>query len=259
MARPCKKRRIGGTPGCRRFGPGRAADSAAVTLSVEEYETLRRIDYEGLSQADCAAAMAAGRTTVQAIYRSARKKLAAALVEARPLIIGGGDYILTSATAPISKGEDMEQRIAVTYDDGQIFGHFGHTSQFKIYDIRDGAVAETAVVDTNGQGHGALGGFLKSADVDALICGGIGGGARMALADAGVALYAGVSGEADAAVAALLAGTLAYQTEANCDHHGGHHGEGHSCGHHHGEDHHCHHHDGEHRCGHAGAHRETQA
>lgn len=252
MARPCKKRRIGGTPCCRRFGPGRAASGAAVTLSVEEYETLRRIDYEGMRQADCAAAMAAGRTTVQAIYRSARKKLATALVEARPLVIGGGDYILTSAAAPISKGEDMEQRIAVTYDDGQIFQHFGHTSQFKIYDIRDGAVAETAVVDTNGQGHGALGGFLKNADVDALICGGIGGGARMALADAGVALYAGVSGEADAAVAALLAGTLAYQTEANCDHHG----EGHSCGHHHGEDYHRH---GKHHCGHAGAHRETQA
>ncbi|MBM6967449.1 DUF134 domain-containing protein [Pseudoramibacter alactolyticus] len=250
MARPCKKRRIGGTPGCRRFGPGRGGCPAerAVTLSVEEYETLRRIDYEGLSQADCAAVMAAGRTTVQAIYRSARKKLATALVEARPLIIGGGDYILTSAAAPISKGENMEQRIAVTYDNGQIFQHFGHTSQFKIYDIQDGAVAETAVVDTNGQGHGALGGFLRNADVDALICGGIGGGARMALADADVALYAGVTGEADAAVAALLAGTLAYQTETNCDHHGEHHHCGH---HHHGEGSHCGRHgEGEgHHCG----------
>lgn len=250
MARPCKKRRIGGTPGCRRFGPGRSGCPAerAVTLSVEEYETLRRIDYEGLSQAGCAAAMAAGRTTVQAIYRAARKKLATALVEVRPLIIGGGDYILTSAEAPISKGEDMEQRIAVTYDNGQIFQHFGHTSQFKIYDIRDGAVAETAVVDTNGQGHGALGGFLRNADVDALICGGIGGGARMALADADVALYAGVTGEADAAVAALLAGTLAYQTETNCDHHGEHHHCGH---HHHGEGSHCGRHgEGEgHHCG----------
>ena len=250
MARPCKKRRIGGTPGCRRFGPGRSGCPAerAVTLSVEEYETLRRIDYEGLSQAGCAAAMAAGRTPGQAIYRAARKKLATALVEARPLIIGGGDYILTSAEAPISKGEDMEQRIAVTYDNGQIFQHFGHTSQFKIYDIRDGAVAETAVVDTNGQGHGALGGFLRNADVDALICGGIGGGARMALADADVALYAGVTGEADAAVAALLAGTLAYQTETNCDHHGEHHHCGH---HHHGEGSHCGRHgEGEgHHCG----------
>lgn len=51
-------------------------------------------------------------------------------------------------------------RIAVTYEDGQIFQHFGHTEQFKVYDVEDGRVVASEVVDTNGNGHGALAGFL---------------------------------------------------------------------------------------------------
>ena len=129
-------------------------------------------------------------------------------------------------------------RIAVTYDNGNIFQHFGHTRQFKLYDVEDGKVVRSQVVDTNGQGHGALGGFLAAAGVDALICGGIGGGAQMALAGAGIRLFGGVSGPADQAVEALLAGSLRYDPDAHCDHHGhdheggGCHHEGEGCGHH---------------------------
>ena len=75
-------------------------------------------------------------------------------------------------------------RIAVTYEDGEIFQHFGHTAQFKVYDVAEGCVISAVVVDTNGHGHGALAGFLKGVQADVLICGGIGGGARMALAEA---------------------------------------------------------------------------
>ncbi len=121
-------------------------------------------------------------------------------------------------------------RIAVTYDNGQIFQHFGHTAQFKLYDIADNAVISTQVVDTNGSGHGALAGFLMQNRVQALICGGIGGGAQMALAQAGIKLYGGVSGSADAAVAALLNGTLGFDPNARCTHHD--HEEGHNCGEH---------------------------
>ena len=121
-------------------------------------------------------------------------------------------------------------RIAVTYDNGQIFQHFGHTAQFKLYDIADNAVTSTQVVDTNGSGHGALAGFLMQNRVQALICGGIGGGAQMALAQAGIKLYGGVSGSADAAVAALLNGTLGFDPNARCTHHD--HEEGHNCGEH---------------------------
>ena len=96
-------------------------------------------------------------------------------------------------------------------------------------------------VDTNGSGHGALAGFLMQHGVDTLICGGIGGGAQAALAEAGIKLYGGVSGEADAAVSALLSGNLGYDPNVHCDHHDHAHGEaGHTCGDHGCGKHSCH-------------------
>lgn len=138
-------------------------------------------------------------------------------------------------------------KIAVTYENGNIFGHFGHTQQFKLYDVQDGKVVASLVVDTMGSGHGALAGFLAAHGVDTLICGGIGGGAQMALANAGIRLYGGVTGSADAAVQALLDGRLAFDPDVHCDHHD-HHGEGRSCGSHEGG---CHSHEGCH--GHDGS------
>ena len=129
-------------------------------------------------------------------------------------------------------------RIAVAYENGGVFQHFGHTAQFKLYDAENGAIVSEQIVDAEGGGHGALAGFLQAAKVDALICGGIGMGARMALDEAGIRLHAGVQGSADAAARALVAGTLEYDPEAHCDHHGHHHdGE---CSHDHCADHHCH-------------------
>ena len=128
-------------------------------------------------------------------------------------------------------------KIAVTYENGEVFQHFGHTSQFKMYDAEDGKVISSEILDTNGQGHGALAGFLLGGGVDVLICGGIGGGARVALAQIGITLYPGVSGSADEAVNALLAGSLDYNPDTVCSHH--HHEDGHTCGEHHcGEDKH---------------------
>ena len=98
----------------------------------------------------------------------------------------------------------MMMKIAVTYENGNIFQHFGHTEAFKIYDIEDGRIAASRVEDTNGSGHGALAGVLKEWKVDTLICGGIGAGAQIALAEAGIKLYGGASGSADAAVEACL-------------------------------------------------------
>ena len=127
--------------------------------------------------------------------------------------------------------------IAVTYENGQIFQHFGHSEYFKIYEVENGEILKSEIYDTNGQGHGALAGFLRDYAVDALICGGIGGGARAALAEMGIELYPGVSGNADEAVAALLEGKLSYNPDTVCSHHEGEHncGEhahncsGHSC------------------------------
>ena len=124
-------------------------------------------------------------------------------------------------------------KIAVTHENGQIFQHFGHSEQFKIYTVEDGKIVSSEVLDTNGSGHGALAGFLAEQDVYALICGGIGGGAQVALANAGIQLFGGVSGSCDEAVNALLSNKLNFNPEVKCDHHDHEHGdEVHACGNH---------------------------
>ena len=112
-------------------------------------------------------------------------------------------------------------RIAVPYENGNIFQHFGRSEAFKFYDVADGAVTAAAVVSTNGSGHGALAGFLVANHAD-------------------VVIYGGVSGSADAAVQALLDGSLGYDPEARCDHHDHAHGAGHTCGEHGCGEHSCH-------------------
>jgi len=132
-------------------------------------------------------------------------------------------------------------KIAVTYEDGKVFQHFGHTENFKIYEVENNEIKASKVINSNGEGHGALSKLLSNNQIDALICGGIGGGARMALDEAGIALYPGVEGSADEAVKSFLEGELNYNPDTVCNHHH-HEGEGHSCGSHKcGENHHgCH-------------------
>ena len=120
-------------------------------------------------------------------------------------------------------------KVAVTYENGNIFQHFGRTEFFKVYEVEDGQIISSEVIGSNGVGHGALAGLLSDQAVDVLICGGIGGGAQAALEEAGVRLCAGAEGDADQAVEAYLKGELV-STGANCDHH--HHEDGHSCGEH---------------------------
>lgn len=121
-------------------------------------------------------------------------------------------------------------KIAVTYEDGKVFQHFGKTEFFKVYEVEDSKVISSEVIGSNGTGHGALAGLLAGQSIDVLICGGIGGGAQAALEEAGIELCAGAQGDADQAVDAYLKGELV-STGANCDHH---HEEGHSCGSHEG-------------------------
>lgn len=242
MPRKPRCRWIGGYPDHWEFFPDEIAGGEPVVMSLDEFETIRLLDREGLTQEQCGERMGVARTTVTAIYESARRKIAEALVDGKRLRIRGGSYRLSDQGTEniIGKGTDS-MRIAVTYENGEIFQHFGHTEQFKLYDVEDDRIVAEQIVSTNGSGHGALAGFLKAAQVDALICGGIGMGAQNALAEAGIRLYGGVTGSADAAARALAEGTLRYDPDARCDHHG----EGHECGHHHGDgngrcaDHHC--------------------
>ncbi len=120
-------------------------------------------------------------------------------------------------------------KIAVTYENGEVFQHFGHTEEFKVYDVEDGQVVSARVMSSDGSGHEALADLLRERSIDVLICGGIGGGAQAALEEAGIELCAGASGSADEAVAAYLRGEL-INTGANCDHHDEEHDDAHSCG-----------------------------
>ena len=233
MPRPVRCRRIEQMPAFRSFSPDDAPNAETVRLTLDEYETLRLMDAEGLNQADCAARMNIARTTVTAIYESARHKIAVALVQGKRLQIAGGccEFVPVPPPENLMKKGSQTMRIAIPYEEGDIFQHFGHTEQFKLYDVENGTIVREQVVDTNGSGHGALAGFLQAAGADVLVCGGIGGGAQMALAEAGIRLYAGVAGNADAAAKALAEGNLEYDPDARCDHHD-HHGEGHDCGSH---------------------------
>ena len=240
MPRPTRCRRIERLPEYRSFSPDDAAAVETVRMTVDEFEALRLLDDEGLTQERCAVRMNIARTTVTAIYDSARRKVADALVHGKRLLIIGGccAFEPVELTQTIMEKGNNSMRIAVTYENGEVYQHFGHTEQFKLYDVADGAIVAEQVVDTNGSGHGALAGFLQAAQVDALICGGIGMGAQMALADAGIRLYAGVQGAADEAASALAQGKLSYDPDARCDHHGHEHGG--DCSHDHCADHRCH-------------------
>ena len=132
-------------------------------------------------------------------------------------------------------------KIAVTYDNGEVFQHFGRTENFKVYEVENNQVISSEVIGSNGIGHGALAGLLAEEDIEVLICGGIGGGAQNALSEAGITLVAGAAGNTDEVVESYLKGELV-STGANCNHHD--HEEGHSCG-----DHGCGGHAGGHTCG----------
>ena len=209
MPRPVKCRKVCHFPNVLEFLPADDTEKKMpIVLTVDEYETIRLLDKKGYSQSsNCSF----GGCYKQEIY----KKYAA------------------------EKGEGI-MRIAVTYENGQIFQHFGHTETFKIYDVEEGKVVHSEVVDTNGSGHGALAGVLNALNADVLICGGIGGGAQTALAAAGIKLFGGVSGDADKAVEAFINKTLDYNPDVKCSHHEHSHGEGHTCGEHGCGSHSCH-------------------
>lgn len=274
MARPSRCRRICEEPVYDRFIPEGESGGGSNILTLDEYETIRLIDLEKFTHEQCARQMEVSRTTVTEIYESAREKIADSIVHGKALLITGGHYRVCDGSAichwrkscrkaanretigratmgratenPVwsravrEKGA-KEMRIAVTYEDGMVFQHFGHTEQFKLYDVEEKQMVSQQVIDTNGSGHGALAGLLAGLGVDVLICGGIGGGARAALSEQGIKLYGGAAGAADDVVKAFLEGHLDYNPDVQCSHHGeghhghGHHGEGHgNCGEHHG-------------------------
>lgn len=250
MARPSRCRRVCAEPGCRGFVPQTTGNVEEVVLTVDEYEVIRLIDYEKKTHEQCAAQMDVSRTTITETYERARFKIADSLVNGKALSISGGHYRVcrgsweygcgrrcrwrSEAKEYMDKEGEKVMKIAVTYENGQVFQHFGRTEQMKIYGVDNGQITAEQIVDTICSGHGALAGFLSDNKVDALICGGIGAGARQALALAGIRLYGGVTGSADEAVKAFLAGKLDFNADMHCDHHSHEHhghcgGDNHGC------------------------------
>lgn len=250
MARPQKCRRICNVPQTDSFCPEKHRGEIPIIMTVDEYEVIRLVDLEEKTHEQCALQMDISRSTVQEIYENARRKLAACIVYGRKLVIAGGNYRvcdgrencrceLKCQQADNNKRTELKNRnrggftmkIAVPYENGQIFQHFGHTERFKFYETDNTEIVNSEIIETAGSGHGALAGFLMKHGADTLICGGIGGGAQTALAEAGIRLYGGVSGDADTAVTELLSGKLNYNPDVQCSHHE-HHGENNSCGSH---------------------------
>jgi predicted DNA-binding protein (UPF0251 family)/predicted Fe-Mo cluster-binding NifX family protein len=204
-----------------------------VTMSIDEYETIRLIDYKNLTQEECAAQMDVARTTITAMYTSARKKIAQSIVESRILEIDGGNYIECQGRyckfSQKSKTQAIQQetltpdlnddsiddklftmKLAVPCENEIIFQRFGITDAFNIYTIKDSQIIKTEHLKVGNAEHKALVDFLIAHKIDSLLCGGIGERAKKYLLDAEIVIYSGVSGNADIKVQQLLESQLDY-------------------------------------------------
>jgi predicted DNA-binding protein (UPF0251 family)/predicted Fe-Mo cluster-binding NifX family protein len=219
MARPKKNRIVQGEPPYRCFGTLGRYDAPKVEMSVDEYETLILLDGENLSQEEAAFRMGVSRTTITGIYASARKKIATFLLEGDRLSIAGGCYEIQPSKKTHGVKEmkgKKSMKIALSYEKGEIFPHFGQSPSFLFVEVVDGKVVKENVEPTNGVSHRDLIPWLQERKVDAVIVGGIGEMAISLLQNAKILTYAGVEGKADDALKDYLANKLQCIDEPTC-------------------------------------------
>ena len=218
MPRPRKSRKVCHFPRNLSFSPTELiGEKKTISLTVDEYETIRLIDLEGFSQEECGKWLGVARTTVQMIYTCARKKLAQMLVEGRPLRIEGGDYRLCDGAKECTQtmcfkkyyakgyGKPVSaRRIAIPYAAGNIHRDFESAQQIKIYDILENQILTSRMVDTGETDSRMLPGILTALQSDVLICDQISGGTKLALEAGGIRLITGISGETDRIIAEKL-------------------------------------------------------
>lgn len=240
MSRPRKCRKVCRLPGTREFRPaGELPCKSAVVLTVDEYEAIRLIDKQGFSQEECGVYMQVARTTVQAIYNSARKKLAEALVDGLSLRIEGGDYQLCDGTeeycgcggcrrhrrrcAQVNGKEDGKMKIAIPLDENRqdTCIVLARAPYFLLRE--DGK--DTVVENPAAQAHGGAGiqaaQFLVDQGVDVLVTVRCGQNAADVFKAAGMKLYKSVNKAAADDLAALEEGGLRELTEFHGGFHGG--------------------------------------
>lgn len=221
MARPQRCRRVCCEPQYTCFVPSETRISDQIYLTVDEYEVIRLVDLEKLSHKQCSNIMEISRTTVTEIYEKARYKLANAIVNGKKLEILGGNYRICdehphSSCKKICRkkrihktfAKDHLLKIAVPYDRGEIFQHFGHTKQFKIYEVLNKKIIRTEIIETLGFGHETMTQLLVDHGIEVLICGCIGNKAQKALEDLNIELYDRFSNKTDEAVQELIEGKL---------------------------------------------------
>ena len=241
MPRPEKQRNICPLTGERRFST--EGNAPALEIRADELEALRLCDLEELSQQEAADRMGISRGTLQRLLYSAHRQIAFALVRGRSIRLdpptgsrcAGKDncrkrcrFCRKNRKPTRNGGKSMI--IAVTSANGEVFQHFGHTPEFTLYETKGDELLGPRVIPTGENGHGALAGILDALGVEVLICGGIGGGAQMALDEIGVKVVGGASGKVTDVVAAFLKGELEVNPDFQCHHHD--HDAEHKCGEH---------------------------
>lgn len=240
MSRPRKCRKVCQLPAAREFRPaGEFPCKAAVILTVDEYEAIRLIDRQGFSQEECGAYMQVARTTVQAIYNSARKKLADALVGGLSLRIEGGDYQLCDGTeeycgcggcrrhrrrcAQMNGKEDETMRIAIPLDENRqdTCIVLARAPYFLLREDGKDTVVENPAAQARGGAGIQAAQFLVDQGVGALVTVRCGQNAADVFKAAGMKIYKSVSKAAADDLAALEEGRLRELTEFHGGFHGG--------------------------------------
>lgn len=235
MPRPRKARCIAQKPNCRRFRPESEDTGQSVLLTLDEFETVRWMDYESLTQENCAKRMGVSRTTVQRLYVSARQKIARMLVEGKVLDIEGGSVQILDRKEPVMVKGEGKMRIAIALDHDVVAMHFGRCMDFRLIDIEDGKVVRTENVHDEMSTHHERIPFLASKGVETLIVGAMGKGAYNRLLAAKIRCLSAAGKKADEALSEFLENRLNSELQPH-ECHGAHedHGAGGHEHHHHG-------------------------
>lgn len=233
MPRPIKERSIREKPVCCRFIPEKIQNDETITLTMDEFDVIRKCDYERLSQENCAQTMNVSRTTVQRIYASARLKIAEALVLGKVLEIDGGIVSFNlddDMSNYLNEKGEVNMKIAIGLDGEKVTDHFGHCNDFRIYEIVDNKVINQEDIHDEIHVHQARPQFLKNLGVDVLIMNSMGKGAYNRLITLGIKT---INAENKSVVEALNS-YLAHELNIELVGHECHGCESHGKGHHHG-------------------------
>lgn len=226
MARPQKVRSVQNKPYCSRFKPENLGQEERIILSLDEYETIRWIDHERLSQENCALRMDISRTTVQRMYASAREKLAKALVHGHIIEIEGGSIHMDLEKNQTTQMKDRI-RLAIGLDGNQVASHFGQCNDYRLVDIENNRVVQTQDLHDEVSIHQQRPQFLKDQNVDVLVINGLGKGAYNRLLALDIQCLDAQGQNVDVVIDAYLSASLNQEIQAHeCSGCKGHHHHG---------------------------------